>query len=114
MRRPVLSCALFALLGAAGCASVSPAKRSDSCWLNAYAETGYRGAMTTYTGPSYEASLMKDAASLAVGPGARFEGFGERDYEDETLVLGPGTRVPDLRRLDLRRRVSSFKLDCVG
>jgi len=61
-----------------------------ACWLSAYAETGYRGAMTTYTGPTYEPSLMKDAASLALGPRARFEGFGDPDYENETLVLGPG------------------------
>ena len=114
MRWPILTCAVLALPIAPGCASVSPATRSDRCWVSAYAQTGYRGAMTTYTGPTYEASFMKDAASLAVGPGARFEGFGTRDYEDETLVLGPGTRVPDLRRLDFQRRVSSFKLDCVG
>jgi hypothetical protein len=111
----VLSRGAFALLFvAAGCTTVSRPARSDACWLSAYAETGYRGAMTTYTGPTYETSLMKDAASLALGPRARFEGFGDPDYENETLVLGPGTRVPDLLRLNFPRRVSSFKLDCVG
>lgn len=79
----------------AGCTSVSPTARSDACWVNAYTETGYRGAMTTYTGPRYDASMLKDAASLAIGPGAQLKGFGQR-------------------RLDFHRSVSSFRLDRVG
>jgi hypothetical protein len=52
---------------------------------------------------------MKSASSVALGPAARLEGFADRDYGKETLVLGPGSRVPELGR-----RVSSFKLTCVG
>jgi hypothetical protein len=68
----------------------------------------------TYTGPSYELRLPDEAGSLALGPAARLEGFAGSALKEETLTLGPGTRVPDLRRLAFERRVNAFKLVCAG
>jgi len=110
--------ALCAVLSAsaflAACATPPRPAPGAGCWANAYAEPGYRGALTTYTGPSYARHSLKDAASLAIGPGARLEGFSDASLEHATLTLGPGTRVPDLRGRAVQRRVAAFELACVG
>lgn len=100
-------------LAIASC-TAPPARDGDGCWAQAYAERGYRGATTTYTGPTYEARFMQPAGSLALGPHALFEGFADDDYRRETVRLGPDSRIPDLARLAFERRVSSFKLDCTN
>jgi hypothetical protein len=95
-----------------GCA---PLPRSgDACYANAYSQPGFEGTETTYTGPTYERVFMQHARSLAVGDGARLEGFADPAFAHETLYLAPGARVSDLRRLGLHARVSAIKLECVG
>ena len=86
---------------------------AGGCWVEAYDEPQYRGRMTSYTGPTHERLFMKGARSLVVGPGARLEGYDDRGFRDESLVLGDGARVPDVRVLAFNRRVESFRLVCV-
>lgn len=104
---------LAAVLLIAGCTAGPPAREVSGCWVHAFAGERFTPPVTTYTGPTHEPFFMKEAASLIVGPDARLEGFAGGGYRKETLDLGPGTLVQDLRAIDFDRRVDSFKVVCV-
>ena len=96
----------------APCASPSAASDPAGCWVHAFQRTQYRPPVTTYTGPSHEPLFLKHARSLIVGPKARLLGYAEQRYDERTLELGPGARLPDLQAIAFHRRVDSFQVAC--
>lgn len=78
----------------------------DGCWAQFYREAHFKGTQLNILGPVELRTMegpfgadWKGLESAVVGPGARVTVFDDENLEDRSLVLEPGTHVPEFDEL---------------
>lgn len=78
----------------------------DGCWAQFYEDAHFKGIQLNILGPVELRTMegpfgaeWKDLDSAVVGSRARVTLFDDEDFEDRSLVLEPGSHVPDFDAL---------------
>lgn len=94
-------------------------KLANGCWVRFYDGNNYEGEFSTLIGPVDIAEMDGFPAfggpdSAIVGPNANVVLYDDDGYQDRTVTLNAGQRVPDLgdERLGLFEDIESLKMTC--
>lgn len=96
--------------------SFSAERVSDGCWVQFYTGDRFTGIQLNIIGP-VEMRTMKGPfgarwnglESAIVGPQAQVTAFDDEDFEEHSLILEPGQRIPDLEKSRGRSGLGPFE-----
>ncbi|WP_395746950.1 peptidase inhibitor family I36 protein [Prosthecobacter sp.] len=88
--------------------STSPGYYNPNCYVNIYEHSGFRGEVVQLQGPSTYSSLKglkgrdwdNTIGSLQTGPGCWVVLYKDKDYKDQSMVIGPNTSASSLGNMD--------------
>lgn|GEM_PF-1710740 len=106
--------------------SFSAERVADGCWVQFYTDERFAGLQLNIIGP-VEMRTMKGPfgarwtglESAVVGPRAQVTAFDDEDFEEHSLVLEPGQRIPDFKEsrgrsgLGLFEDIKSLRVTCL-